>query len=312
MKIQNQNPIRKVKPSVVKIVSTILILITVAACSHSADKSEAPENMTNTTIQDSIIKPIAGGTPLSKINHQWLRTAELKFKTLDLIKSTQDIETITQRFNGIVLDTKLNTEINYTEQTEISKDSSIIKTHYTRTNTMLLRVPNTKLDSVLQLISKTIYFLDHRTIKCEDVSAQTLANTLTQLRLSKTETRLQSAINNKSAKLPDVIAAEAERNAQAEQKDAATINQYNLNDKIEWSTIALQIYERQNINTERIENEKNIIPYSPSLIQEFGSAISTGWYVLIRSLIYLLNIWPLLLAIIATYLIYKRHKKIAR
>ncbi len=289
----------------------IFILITMIACSRSAANAEAyvaeSKIAKDSLISDRGTQSKDSNTDV-QISPQWMRTAELKFKVSDILKSTDAIESIAQQFNGSVIDTKLNTVIVQTNQTAIHKDSSSIATHYNRTNTIILRVPNTKLDTILKCISRNALFLDYRNIKSEDVSSQSLTNTLSQNRVRKTESRLENAIATKRSKLTETVEAETLLNNQAEQKDQAYIDQFILNDKIKWSTIVLHIYEKENINYEIISHEKTMIPYAPSLGQEFISAISTGWNICIRSLIFLLNIWPIIIIGIALYFILKRRK----
>ncbi len=104
--------------------------------------------------------------------HRFIRTADLKFKVKSVVKATYTIEDIVARQGGFVTYTNLGSQINYSTTTAISADSSLVTNWYTVTNTLVLRVPNVKLDTTLKLIGRTIDFLDYRVIKAEDVALQ--------------------------------------------------------------------------------------------------------------------------------------------
>ena len=132
----------------------------------------------------------------------------MKFKVKSVIKSTYDIENITNKLGGFVTYTNLSSIINNVTTIAVSADSSLETTYYTVTNSIILRVPNTKLDTTLKEISKNIDYLDFRIIKAEDVALQILSNNLTQKRSAKNEERLTNAIDNKGKKLNETTTAE--------------------------------------------------------------------------------------------------------
>lgn len=244
--------------------------------------------------------------------HQFIRTADLKFKVKSVLNSTYDIENITMKQGGFVTYTNLASNIDYVFNTKISTDSSLETTHYTVSNNIILRVPNIKLDTTLKEISKNIDYLDYRIIKADDVALQILSNDLTIKRAKNNEQRLTDAIDKRGKKLNETTkAGEALFNKQVQADDAEIAN-LSLDDQINFSTINLIIYQRPSIRRELIANEKNIDEYEPGLGNKIAEALKSGWNILETFIVFLIQIWGfLLLALITGLLIskYRQHKK---
>lgn len=238
---------------------------------------------------------------------KFIRTADLKFKVKSVIKSTYDIENITNRQGGFVTYTNLTSSINNVTNIAISADSSLETTYFTVTNSITLRVPNTKLDTTLREISKNIDFLDYRIIKAEDVALQILSNNLTQKRSVKNEERLTNAIDNKGKKLNETTVAEEILLNKQEQADNAKISNLSLTDQINFSTINLSIYQRKTIKRELISNDKNIDAYEPNFGTKILEALKIGWDILEAFIVFLTKLWGLFLFLLLAYIIYKKY-----
>jgi hypothetical protein len=238
---------------------------------------------------------------------RFIRTADLKFKVKSVIKSTYDIENITNRQGGFVTYTNLTSNINNVTNTAVSADSSLETTYYTVTNSITLRVPNTKLDTTLKEISNNIDYLDYRIIKAEDVALQILSNNLTQKRSAKNEERLTNAIDYRGKKLNETTVAEEILLSKQEQADNAKISNLSLTDQIKFSTINLSIYQRQTIKRELISNDNNIDAYEPSFGTKILEALKFGWDILETFIVFLTKLWGLFLFAILVFFIYKKY-----
>ncbi len=238
--------------------------------------------------------------------HKFIRTANLKFKVKSVIKSTYDIEDITSRQGGFVTYTNLTSNINNVSTTAVSEDSSLETTYYVVTNAIILRVPNTKLDTVLKELSKNIDYLDYRIIKADDVILQMLSNNLIQKRSSNNEERVKKAIDNKGKKLKETTVAEEVLLNKQEQADNAKISNLSLNDQINFSTISLSIYQREAVKRELIVNFKNIEAYELNFGSKIMEALKAGWLIIAEIILFLIKIWGVLLFIIVGWFLYNR------
>ncbi|MFZ1228956.1 MAG: DUF4349 domain-containing protein [Saprospiraceae bacterium] len=239
---------------------------------------------------------------------KFIRTADLKFKVKDAIRSTYDIENITVRQGGFVKYTNLASTINYTTSTQIKVDSISESTFYTVNNKMKLRVPNFKLDTVLKEIARNIEFLDYRIIKADDVALNLMTNDLTQERNISNEERLRKAIDNKSGRLNDITNAEDNLESKQEKRDAAHIANLRLKDQINFSTINLVLYQRQDVKNEIIGSRKIIEEYKPGFGSKFLTTLMGGWMLLETLILFIAQFWALLLLASVLILLYKRFR----
>ncbi|WP_018343228.1 DUF4349 domain-containing protein [Cytophaga aurantiaca] len=272
---------------------------TAARAEPAADKDEANGNA-NPPVSSS-----AAVETNKNDGRKFVRTADLLFKVKNVIKATYSIEDIVSRHGGFVTHTSLNSNINSVNTTAISADSSLETTYFTVVNYMTIRVPNTKLDTTLKDIAKHIEYLDHRLIKAEDVSLQILSNDLTQKRSAKTEKRLADAIDNRGKKLDETVQSEEILSNKQEQADNAKIANLTLNDQISFSTITLNMYQRQEIKRELISNHKNIDAYEVGFGHKLIDALSSGWHILEVVILFILNLWGLILAAVAVFFLYR-------
>jgi hypothetical protein len=238
---------------------------------------------------------------------KFIRTADLKFKVKSVIQSTYDIENIANRQDGFVIYTNLASNIDNTEKTQVSADSSIETTFYTVTNTITLRVPNTKLDTTLKEIAKNIDYLDYRIIKAEDVALQILSNNLTEKRNSKNEERLSNAIDNKGKKLTETTVAEEILLSKKEEADNAKISNLSLQDQIKFSTINLSLYQPQTLKRELVFNNKAIDAYEPGFGSKMLEAMKYGVEILESFIISIIKLWVFILLALVIYLMYKKY-----
>jgi len=288
----------------IKIILGLGLSILLFGCSQSSDESNS---MAQDSTSNAFISSSAAVENVKDTTRRFIRSADLKFKVKSVIKSTYDIEEITNRQGGFVTFTNLTSNIDNATTTAVSADSSLETTYYTVTNSITLRVPNTKLDTTIKEISNNIDYLDFRIIKAEDVALQILSNNLTQKRSAKNEERLTNAIDNRGKKLNETTVAEEILLSKQEQADNAKISNLSLTDQIKFSTINLSIYQRQTIKRELISNDKNIDAYEPGFGTKILDALVYGWDILETFIVFLTKLWGLFLFAIFVYFIYKKY-----
>ena len=224
-----------------------------------------------------------------------IRTANVKFKVKDVIKSTYNIETITVNHNGFVENTNLTSQIDYVKETPIKEDSTLLTTYYSVINTLVLRVPNIQLDATLKEIAQFVEFMDYRVINAKDVTLDLLSKRLEQNRLARYDSRMKNAVDSKGKRLNDVSDAENNLLYKQAQADEAKLANLQILDQIKYSTITLSLYQNQSIRYEVIAKEKTIKPYSTPFSTRFTDALKFGWTIIVEFFLFLVNIWSLIL-----------------
>lgn len=290
-----------------KFVIGLILTFSFWSCSQVNKEDHNSLSKTDSS-SNSFISTSAAVEKNKDTTRRFIRTANLKFKVKNVIKSTYDIENIANRQGGFVTFTNLSSNVSNVTSNTLSADSTLETTIYTVSNTMILRVPNKKLDSALKEIANNIDYLDYRIIQAEDVALQILSNKLTQKRSAKHEERLKNAIDSKGKKLNETTNAEEVLLSKQEQADYAKISNLSLTDQINFSIIHLSIYQRQTIKREFISNDKNIDAYKPSLATKLIDSLKYGWVILESLIVFLAKLWGLLLFAVLVYLIYKKFK----
>jgi hypothetical protein len=298
--------LKKINMRTPKIILGLGLLFLAFSCSRQG-REEAEKGTVADSISNAFISSSAAVENGKDSTRRFIRTAELKFKVKSVIKSTYDIEDITNRQGGFVTYTNLTSDINNVTTIAVSADSTLETTYYTVTNSIKIRVPNTKLDTTLKEISRNIDYLDYRIIKAEDVALQILSNNLIQKRSAKNQERLTNAIDKKGKKLNETTNADELLLDKQEQSDNAKISNLSLTDQIKFSTINIFIYQRQTFKRELILNDKNVDAYDPSFGSKVLESLKFGWDILETFLVFLTRLWGLFLFAILVYIIYKKY-----
>ena len=291
-----------------KIVLTLLAFGIVLSCKESASTENAAYTEEAIT-EDMSIVPSSASVETKNSNRKFVRTADVKFKVKNVAKSTYAIEDATTKFGGFVTYTNLQSNIHSENRTKVSQDSTLVTTKYKVDNNITIRIPNTKMDTVIKTIAKQIHFLDFRIIKADDVSLQMLSNELAQKRSNSSEKRLENAIDSKGKKLNQIVKAEETLDAKKEQNDASKLQNLSLQDQVNFSTLTLNIYQDESIKQEMVANEKSINAYRPNIGLQIWDSIKTGWFMLENIISFLVVLWPFILIGIFGFLGYKRFLK---
>ncbi|MES2811510.1 MAG: DUF4349 domain-containing protein [Bacteroidota bacterium] len=288
----------------------LLLATLVYSCKDGAPShdEESAAEMTESVDSSSVISSSAA---VQKKNdtRKFIRTADIKFKVKNVAKSTYAIEDATNKFGGFVTYTNLQSTISEKEATKVSQDSTLITTKYAVTNDITIRVPNTKLDTVIKTIAKQIDFLDYRVIKADDVSLKMLANQMAQNRSTTTEKRIEKAIDTKGKKLNNVLDAENQLDAKKEQNDTSKLENLSLNDQVNFSTLTLAVYQNDAVKQEMVANEKSINAYRPNIGLQIWDSLKTGWYMLEAIIAFVVQLWGIALIGVGVYFLFKKYGK---
>lgn len=290
-----------------QIVKSSLLLFTFTTLLISCKKAEAPEELSTNDVTPEAAISSSAAVEKKDSTRKFVRTADLKFKVKNVPQTTYEIENITNKFDGFVTYTNLQSNIIDEFETKISQDSTLETTRYNVENNITIRVPNKRLDTVIKCIAKQIDFLDYRIIKADDVSLKMLSNQLAQQRSTAKEKRVEKAIDSKGKKINDVMEAENNLANQKEQKDVAKLENLSIQDQINFSTLSIQIYQRESVKQEMVANTKDYNYYKPNIGIRLLDSLKTGWNVLLDIIVFLFQIWWLLLIGFGGYFTYKKY-----
>lgn len=226
-------------------------------------------------------------------SRQFIRTADLKFKVNNVVEATYSIERLVAKYEGYVTYTNLHSDIIDIDACAISSDSIVETSTFKVVNEMSIRVPNFYLDTVLKSMAPLVDFLDYRVIKADDVALQLLANKLLQGRNGESADRLLQAVAQQRGKLNEVNAVEETIFERVAAADAAQIQNMAMRDKIQYSTVTIDLYQDNGIKRKLLCNDNNLGNYEPSLIIKLWHSLNFGWHWLEILLLFLIKFWPL-------------------
>lgn len=272
----------------------------VAAAGEATSMLEAPPAPPSDLMSSSAAR-VEGDT-----SRRFVRTADLRFRVKDVVQATYAIEDLVATFGGHVQHTELSTRVDHRYTTPISADSLLETTKYTVMNRATLRVPVARLDTALKSLARFVDFLDHRTVDAEDVRLLLLSNRMAQERIARHQERMEGAIDEQGRKLRETAGAEDRLLDRQEQADEARLSNLGLEDRIAYSTITLDLYQRQSTRHELLPDERNIERYEPGFFSELVAALASGWDLLMELVLMLARSWSVLLVILGGFLLLRR------
>lgn len=271
--------------------------------SISAEESESTGNKTKEMEQNmtSTAAKVSGVDSLRK----FIRTAELEFKVANVFKSTHKIEDLVKGFGGFTTISNLNSEIKNSRTYSISQDSSVEITEFVVKANLTVRIPKANLDTFLRSIAPMIVFINKRNVSAHDIQLDILETELAQLRnqtfVEDTKTATVKSTNSRVAAL----------SAQAD-ADAAKIERLMMLDKVEYSTVTIDIYQNSEVEYEKVANQNKDL-FTPRFGNRLWNSIKVGFIIIEELFLFLVKMWGLivvgLIIFILTKFIIRRYKK---
>ena len=240
---------------------------------------------------------------------KFMRTADLRFRTNDVAKTTQKIEEMTRGYGGFVSKSDLQSTVESRNTVAISNDSLLESTIYVFQTNLSLRVPNKYFDTLLVKIQPMIDFLDHRQLTADDVSLSMLTNKMRSQRSRQLAQHLRQAVDKNGKKLNEVANVENVIAETQNDGDAAAINNLNLQDKVDYCTVSLNIYQRQLVQQRMIGDNSRYENYRAPFFRSLWEAITNCWFVFLEVVIALMSLWIWIIIVGAGVFAWRKWRK---
>lgn len=277
-----------------------LSLITLASC--SGNHTPSYESSVET---DTVVSP-AEETTANELNlntktpegRKFIRTADVKFKVKNVMSATEQIEDMAAGYGGFITYSDLENSVENRESTKISRDSILVTQLVVVENSMVLRVPNEKLDSLVRQFNKLITYLDYRIIKMDDVTLQFVANRMKSQRLNTYTKRQAGHVDNRGKKLGESTLAEDKILDRQMQADEVSVQTMSLEDQVNYCTINLAIYQEAIVVKSVKPNFEYVAASKPNIFSRIGDALIQGWWILEEIIVFFVKIWGVLLVVV--------------
>lgn len=289
-----------------KIMVIVFTIHALTGCGPSRERTEYLEK--SQAIADSVQNYVSGLSTdtIHGITHNFAKTADIKFKVKNVLDASDCIEDLAKGCGGYISLSNLSSQINYKSSVRFKEDSLAEITHYITANTLTLRVPNNALDSVVRAISKLSVFIDSRKLKADDIKLSLYANSLSEKRYNNYQKKLENKIEKSKGDLKQELKGEEEILAKQTLADNTTLNSYLMADKVNYSTLTLELYQDEQISIEKTAVEITPEPFIPSFGSQLKSAFLTGLGILENIILLITKSWTLILLFFVAYVTYKK------
>jgi hypothetical protein len=169
--------------------------------------------------------------------------------------------------------------------------------NYTVHNNIIMRIPNAELNKTLTEIASLIDYLDYRKIKADDVTKEFQAAKLSENRFVNHKKRLEKAIDGKGKKLDQMVEAENELLVKQEWADNSKINTMELAHDVSYSTVSINIYQKETTKKEAYAYTLPSEPYTPNFGSKFLTSVSDGASVFGEIILFFVKLWPIALLV---------------
>lgn len=291
-----------------KIFYVVLLSASIFSCKQSEKNEEVMSESAEVSSQDAKAVSSSAAVVDKNSDRKFIRTADLRFKVKNVAQSTYSIENTVAKFGGFVTSTELRSNVVNTSQAKKSSDSIVETTRFIVENNMVIRVPNTLLDTTLKTIARQIDYLDYRIIKADDVSLKLLSNDLSQKRNQQNQARVEDAIKNRGKKLGETVDAEDRVYDSQTQSDEAKISNLSMKDQVNFSTLSLSLYQKEAIKRETIANSESE-EFRTSIGVRLIDGLKTGWHILEEIIVFIVHLWAFILIGFLGWFIYKKTRK---
>lgn len=290
-----------------KKISYALLLTAVIFSCKQAPNEEAMSESAEMSSEEAKTVSSSAAVVDPKSDRKFIRTADLRFKVKNVAQSTYSIENTVAKFGGFVTSTELRSNVVNVSQVKKSTDSIVETTRFVVENNMVIRVPNTLLDTTLKTIARQIDYLDYRIIKADDVSLKLLSNDLSQKRNQQNQERVEDAIKNRGKKLGETVDAEDRVYDSQTQADEAKISNLSMNDQVNFSTLSLSLYQKEALKRETIADSESE-EFRTNIGVRLVDGLKTGWHILEEIIVFIVHLWAFILIGFVGWFIYKKFK----
>ena len=207
------------------------------------------------------------------VNRKIIWTARLKFQVMNVDASTKAIQQISKQHGGFISSMDLSS------------------TNYQISNTIQIRIANDKFENIIDEFKKEAIHVDGININSNDVTEEFIDIEIRLKTKKEVRDRYIDVLRNKAGKVKDIIAAEEAIRTITEEIESKEGRLRYLQDKVNFSTITITIYQKVKYKSEPKIYEK---PYVKKLLD----GLKNGWSIITTFVLFLANIWPVLILVL--------------
>jgi hypothetical protein len=218
---------------------------------------------------------------VDKIEQKIIKSGDLRFETSNMEETNTAILQLVKKYKAVV------------------QSDSEDKNDYTLSRYLTLRIPNQYFDSFIKDLASGIEYFDRKNISIEDVTEEYI-DVASRVKTKKALEERYIELLKKATKVSEMLEIERELATIREEIEAKEGRLKYIQNKVSMSTISIEFYK----STEHKAGA------TISFGTKFVNAIKSGFNGISTFFIWLIEVWPFILILVALiYFIRKRFKK---
>jgi len=237
---------------------------------------------------------------------QFVRSADLRFRCKSVSQATDRIARIVAANGSYVELDELRSSISETREMPFGTDSVLELQRVDVWNTLQLRVPNDRLDTVLAGIAPLIVFLDHRIVRAQDVGRELRRAERERRRMERASARLQD-LAQQGGRVRDLAQIEDQASQREGRADDALDRSEDLREQVALSAIQISIYQHREPRSDTLQRPLDETWREP-FAKRIGRAFLEGWWSLQGFVLWGLSNWFWLMVAVGAAVYFLRRR----
>ncbi len=209
---------------------------------------------------------------------QFIHTASMNMAVKNCLQSTNFIEQNAIANKGFILKSEVTKNINKEIESVINTDSVKRLTYYNMAANIVVRVPDTSLQSFLSYTQTLATNVKTRLINASDVSFELKLN---QMNIASGTRKSKSTVNISGGLVSENALTQNER----------IVENLKMKDAVSFSTISIRLEQPEEIDKNVVVNNDANWAQETSLANKAWFSLQKGFYYLMSFLVFLLQIW---------------------
>jgi len=177
-------------------------------------------------------------------------------------------------------------------------EEQFTNTNFEKENQFTIRIPQDRFELVLDSMCSYAEFVDYKNISAVDVTEEYVDITSRLKTKLEIKERYTKILRNRAKTVEDILMAEDKLRQLQEEIESAQGRLNHLGNKLVYSTIIFNIYEK-------VVPAATPEPYEPSYLDKAADGFSLGWILVKNVTLFFFYIWPLLVLGIMVYVFLK-------
>ncbi len=235
-----------------------------------ADEAISPKNTLNNN-----------STPLDlKI----IKSASARYKVKNVKDATAKIKVIAQKHGAYISDLRFRNDL------------------YKKENRFTIKVPQKYFDIVMDSVNMVVDFVEYENITTKDVTEEYIdLETRLKTKLEVKE-RYENILRKNAKTVEDILKTEERLHLIQEEIESAQGRLKYLTNKVAYSTVQIDLYET-------VDYVEEPTSYTKTFWDKTKQGLDNGWYFIESFVLVLINIWPLLIIGVFTFLFVRKRWK---